>query len=153
MSVLEIPDSIREEHEELFSGLRSLAETRGSTGKAIRELLEVLEPHFEKEDTVAMPLLGAIAYLARGDAGRELENVVLLQEKLAHELDSMLSEHKAILNRIASAKAAAGEEGNGRALSLLAGLEHHAKVEEEVLYPAAMLAGIAARDMKRAVPA
>ena len=153
MNAIEIPESIREEHEELFAGLRSLADARGPTGKAVKALLEVLEPHFEYEVDVAMPLLGAVAYLSKREMGGELDNVILLQEKLASELDSMLLEHKAIGNLIASARTAAKKDKNADALALLQALEHHAKIEEEVLYPAAILAGVAAKAMKEAVPA
>ncbi|MDG7007537.1 MAG: hemerythrin domain-containing protein [Nitrososphaerota archaeon] len=153
MNVIGIPESIKEEHEELFAGLRSLAYARGPTGKAVKELLEVLEPHFEKEDEVAMPLLGAVAYISKRETGDGLDKVILLQERLASELDSMLLEHKAIGDLIVSAKAAAKKEKNADALALLQALEHHAKIEEEVLYPAAILAGVAAKAMKEAVPA
>ncbi len=147
-----IPESIREEHEEIFMGLRRQSKGSGKTARAVRELLKVLEPHFEKEDEVAMPLLGAVARISKGETGKGLDEVIMLQERLAGELDSMLSEHRTITRYIDSAKAAAMEEKNAQALAMLGGLEHHAKIEEEVLYPAAMLAGIAAKTLKEAVP-
>jgi hypothetical protein len=149
MSITDIPESVREEHEEIFSGLRRLANTGGGTGKAVRELLEVLEPHFEKEDAIAMPLLGAVARISNGQT-IWLDEVISLQGRLAEGLPSMLAEHRVIGGRIAKARETAGKEKNTEALSLLTGLEHHAKMEEEVLYPAAMLAGVAARIMKEA---
>jgi hypothetical protein len=153
MSITEIPESVREEHEEIFSGLRRLANTGGGTGKAIRELLEVLEPHFEKEDEIAMPLLGAVARISSGQMQEGLDEVISLQGRLAEGLPSMLAQHKVIGGRIAIARERAGKEKNMEALSLLMGLQHHAKMEEEVLYPAAMLAGVAARNMKEAASA
>jgi len=153
MSITEIPESIREEHEEIFSGLRRLANTGGGTGKAVRELLEVLEPHFEKEDEIAMPLLGAVARISNGQTQKGLDEVISLQSRLAEGLPSMLAEHRAIGERIAKTRDAAEKEKNMEALSLLTGLQHHAKMEEEVLYPAAMLAGVAARTMKEAASA
>jgi iron-sulfur cluster repair protein YtfE (RIC family) len=153
MSITEIPESVREEHEEIFSGLRRLAYMDDGTGKAVRSLLELLEPHFEKEDEIAMPLLGAVAYISKGKKLRGLDEVISLQGRLAEGLPSMLAEHQVIGKRIANAKESAKKEKNTEALSLLAGLEHHAKMEEEVLYPSAMLAGIAARAIKEAISA
>jgi iron-sulfur cluster repair protein YtfE (RIC family) len=153
MSMTGIPESVREEHEEIFSGFRKLSKENSRTGKAVRELLKALEPHFEKEDEVAMPLLGAVARISKGQTGKGLEQVILLQERLANELDTMVAEHKTIGSYVASAEEAAEDEKNSMALSMLGALEHHAKMEEEVLYPAAMLAGIAAKAMKEAVSA
>ncbi len=143
-----IPESVVEEHEEIFSGLRSLARTNGTTGKLIGRLLEELEPHFEKEDGTAMPLLGAVAAISKGQRGSGLDEVIALEERLSKELPSMLSEHKAIGISIAKASAAAEKEKNKEAISLLAALRHHAQIEEEVLYPAAVLAGLAAKAMR-----
>ena len=153
MSMIRIPESVTEEHEEIFSGLRSLAKTKGATGKSIRELLELLEPHFEKEDEIAMPLLGAVAAISKGETGSGLDEVIALEERLSGELPSMLAEHKVIGDRIATASKAAEEEKDRDALSLLAALGHHARIEEEVLYPAAILAGVAAKAIKGTVSA
>ncbi len=150
MSMTRIPDSIREEHEEIFEGLRGLSKKSGEVGAAVRSLLQVLEPHFEREDEVAMPLLGAIAPMAEGSAGVGLDEVISLQERLSKEMKSMLKEHREIGSRIAAAKAAAQKDGDAEALSILKGLEHHARIEEEVLYPAAMLTGILARQARQA---
>ncbi len=151
MSMTRIPDAVTEEHEEIFSGLRTLAETKSLTGASIRDLLGVLEPHFEKEEELAMPLLGAVEAISKGRTGNGFDEVISLGERLSDELPSMLAEHRAIGDRIAKASKAAGEEGNQTALSLLSGLRHHARIEEEVLYPAAILAGMAAKAMKEVV--
>lgn len=145
-----IPKSVREEHEAIFAGLRRLARTDGSTGKATRSLLGLLEPHIEKEDMIAMPLLGAVPSISKGKRSRRLDEVISLQGKLTKTLPIMLAEHDMIRGRIAKAKEAAKKESNLEALLLLASLEHHAKMEEEVLYPAAVLAGIAARNIEAA---
>jgi hypothetical protein len=66
--MLVIPPSLKEEHREIMGSLDEFANFREEIGKAIRELLRVLEPHFEKEERLAMPVLCSISQLsARSD--------------------------------------------------------------------------------------
>jgi hemerythrin len=154
MILTRIPGSITEEHEEIFRELRRFASQNDRVGEAIKELLRALEPHFEKEDEVAMPLLGALAPLSSdGGICGNVDEVVLLQSKLTKELPSMLSEHRTILALIKSGKRAAEKEKRQDVFDSLSALEHHARVEEEVLYPAALLAGIVARASQKDVRA
>lgn len=142
MSVLTIPASLTEEHEEIFSELKKFAKTNGETGLAIRELLGVLEPHFEKEDELAMPLLGLLPKLAMGEKLGYVAEVVALHEKFGREYRRMFHEHEAIREKISEATKAAKRERRPKVCDLLDRLAHHAKVEEEVLYPAALLVGM-----------
>lgn len=61
----------------------------------------------------------------------------------------MLSEHRAILGFIQRAKKAAAREKRNEVIGSLCAVAHHAKIEEEVLYPAALLAGVVARTLLR----
>lgn len=54
----------------------------------------------------------------------------------------MLSEHRKIMRLIGKGLAAAKKDKVRKAIDLLEALAHHARVEEEVLYPAAILAGM-----------
>ncbi len=154
-SLLKTPDSLVEEHEEIFGEFRRFAKWNDRTGDAIRQLLRVLEPHFEKEEEVAMPLLGALAPLssgkppARGAARKTTDEILSLHSKLLKEMPSMLAEHKKIHDRILHAKEEATKENHNDVIEMLEALEHHAKVEEEVLYPAAILTGVAAKGLTK----
>ncbi len=142
---LKIPDSIVEEHHEIFSQLQRTASKGGGTGREVRKVLSALRPHFEREDVLAMPLLGALRPLSVGESGCDLQQVSTLAERLREEMPQMLSEHESVRLLIRQARNAAAEAKDDEALSILAALEHHAKVEEEVLYPAALLAGVVAK--------
>ncbi|MDG6996311.1 MAG: hypothetical protein JRN52_10345 [Nitrososphaerota archaeon] len=54
---------MKEEHEELMGFLRHASGIKDARGRSIRYLLEALEPHFEKEEKYAMPLLGTLSEL------------------------------------------------------------------------------------------
>ena len=69
------PPSLKEEHEEMMVSLREFANFPDQTGKAINELLDVLEPHFVKEEKLAMPVLGSIPELVSGDRLTDLREI------------------------------------------------------------------------------
>ncbi|MDH2902146.1 MAG: hemerythrin domain-containing protein [archaeon] len=108
-------------------------------------MLEVLEPHFEKEQRIVMPLLGSISNLVSGEKIGNLDEIASAQVPLLKEYEGMFEEHRAIRELIAKAEIAARKEGSEDVVELLGGLAHHARVEEEVLYPSALLAGTLAK--------
>ncbi|MDG6945799.1 MAG: hemerythrin domain-containing protein [Nitrososphaerota archaeon] len=150
MSDLQAPSSLEEEHRELFRELVELESEGGETGKAVKELLAVLEPHFEKEESVVMPLLGALRPLSDGKPIRNPSEAMSLYKRLSSDYPKMLKEHAQVKKLIESVRMAAAKVEKGRALTVMDGLEHHAKVEEEVLYPAAMLVGAFAKGKAKA---
>lgn len=139
MTTLKTPESLTKEYRELFHKLGKLAAEKGETGKEVRELLVVLEPHFEKEEETAMPLLGALRPLSEGKAMGDPSEVTSLHRKFSSEYPGMLEEHKQVKRLINSVREAARKNQDQFALAMMDELEHHAAVEEEVLYPAAML--------------
>ncbi len=138
---MQAPSSLAEEHRELFRELAELESEGGETGKAVNELLAVLEPHFEKEEGVVMPLLGALRPLSEGKAIRDYSEAMSLHERLSSDHPRMLKEHAQVKKLIERVRTAATKEGKGGAVTVMDELEHHTKVEEEVLYPAAILIG------------
>jgi iron-sulfur cluster repair protein YtfE (RIC family) len=143
--MLASPKSLDEEHKELMNSFRECSKRKDETGKAISQLLEVLEPHFEKEQRVVMPLLGSVSDLVSGEKISNLNEIASAQAPLLEEYEVMFEEHKAVRELIAKAEKAATREGSNEVVELLKGLAHHASIEEEVLYPSALLAGTLAK--------
>ena len=144
MNSLQVPESLTEEHHELFHELKELASEKSETGKAVSDLLAVLEPHFEKEEETAMPLLGALKALSEGKAMPNPSEAMSLYAKFSSDYPKMLKEHSQVKELIERVRAMAGR-GKTRAAIVMDELELHAKVEEEVLYPAALLVGAFAK--------
>ena len=143
-----IPASLREEHQEIHSRLEAATRAPGATGRAARELAAVLHPHFVREEQIALPPLGLLAPLAEGRYTPEMRHVLPLTDSLRAELPRMLEEHVAIKTATARLADAARTEGQAEAAELAAALALHAKSEEEIFYPAAVLVG----DLVRARP-
>lgn len=74
-----------------------MLKTGGQTAAAAKALVEVMHGHFVKEDELAMPLLGLLPELARGQVPTRTKNVLPLTDKLREELPVFLKEHRAIL--------------------------------------------------------
>lgn len=143
-----IPASLRQEHQEIHSRLEAAARAPGATGRAARELATVLHPHFVREEQIALPPLGLLAPLAQGQFTPEMRSVLPLTDSLRTELPRMLQEHVAIHAATARLADAARSEGHVEGAELAAALALHAKSEEEIFYPAAVLVG----DLVRARP-
>lgn len=154
-----IPEPLKAEHHEIYTELEAATTSNGQTGKAARTAFDVLRPHFEKEERYALPQLGALAALADmpGRQGARLtaqqrKDLVARTERLRAELPQMLEEHKAISAALKELEGAANDEGQQSVAQLARRILEHAKTEEEVLYPAALLAGryaTAARSRRR----
>lgn len=137
----EIPASIREEHAAIHKELEQATTAPGRVGAAARALAAVLHPHFVREEQIALPPLGLLAPLARGEHTPAMRDVLPMTDSLRAELPHMLEEHRAIraatLKLLAEARAAK----NARVTRLAEQLALHAQTEEEVYYPAAVLVG------------
>jgi hypothetical protein len=136
-----IPPSLRIEHEAIHAGLVEATTAPGRVGAAARELASVLHPHFVREEEIALPPLGLLAPLASGAAPAGTDDALAMSDTLRKELPRMLEEHVQIRAAVATLQAAAKEERAEKYEQLAEELALHAKTEEEVLYPAAVLVG------------
>lgn len=142
-SKIQIPKSVKTEHEEIHSMLVEATKAPGRVGAAAKELAGVLHPHFVREEQIALPPLGLLAPLV---AGKNLpENVaseaLSMTDALQSELPKMLEEHKAIRAAVEKLHLAARAEHATKYEQLAEQLALHAQTEEEVLYPAAIIVG------------
>lgn len=141
MDDLKVPESLKEEHEMLVDGLKGHSTQKDQTGAALRQLLRLLEPHVEKEDEFVLPLLGSLTSVAAGAPLEDPKAVMRSYEKYSTQYDLMFTEHLPIRQAIKKAIRAAQKEGYLDVVETLDALAHHSRVEEEVLYPAALLVG------------
>lgn len=136
-----IPQPLQHEHEALHERLRQATQAGGEVGEAAKALANVMHPHFVKEDQIALPPLGLLAALARGEWNVEMAEVLKLTEQLDAELPEMLAEHQSILAALKTLHEAAARAGRTEIVAFAEDLIEHARTEEEVMYPAALLVG------------
>ena len=136
-----IPQTLQSEHAALHERLRRATEAGGEVGEAAKTLARLMHPHFVKEDQFALPPLGLLVALARGETNAEMAAVLELTDRLEAELPQMLAEHQAIVAALNKLREAAARAGRGEIVDFVEALVEHARTEEEVMYPAAVLVG------------
>ena len=136
-----IPESLKLEHEELHAELARATKAGGKTGEAAKAVAGVLHNHFLKEEEFALPPIGLLAALARGEVDEEMRGVLVMTERLKAELPEMLREHQAVVAALEQLTAAAKKEKLPEHARFAEKLMLHAKTEEDVHYPAAILVG------------
>lgn len=148
-AVLHTPQSIATEHRELHETLANAVNEPGELGAAARKLEEVLAPHFRREEEIATPPLSLLADLAQGAATSDMRAVLSMTDALEKELPQMLREHEAIRQAAGEFGAASAKAEREEYVRFAEHLAAHARQEEEILYPAAILVG---RYIKLAAP-
>ena len=135
------PQSLASEHRELHEILGRASRETGELGDAAEELERVLAPHFRREEEIATPPLGLLPRLAREDATAEMRAVLPMTEALERELPRMLQEHEEIRRAVHRFRAAAEAAEREEYVRFSDHLAAHARQEEEILYPAAVMVG------------
>jgi hypothetical protein len=136
-----IPSSIQQEHREVQEELARAAKLAGRTGVAARALAALLRPHFEREEQIALPPLSMLAPLARAQRVATPAWLLPMTDSLRRELPAMLREHVAIRAATQRLAEAARAEAQPSTVQFTRKLALHARSEEEIMYPAAVLVG------------
>ncbi len=136
-----IPEAMREEHEELHNELRNAIKMSGAVGKAAKHVAEVLHPHFERENELALPVIGVTRELAEGKSSPDFPKALELYKKFKAEYDKMLQEHVEIVKALGELEKAAKKAKNAAVVEFVRKLKMHAKTEEDLTYPAVLMAG------------
>lgn len=136
-----IPRSLKEEHDALHEELVRATKQPGATGEAARQVARVLHSHFVAEEEYALPPLGLLAAVARGETPANAGQALAMAERLRTELPRMLGEHRAIVEALDVLIEAAKRENHSEVTRFAVNLKLHAQTEEEVLYPATLVLG------------
>lgn len=136
-----IPRTLKVEHEELHEQLHKATRESGPVGVAAKAVAKVMHPHFVKEEEYALPPLGLLPALARGEITSDMTEVLPMTEKLKAELDEMLAEHESIVDALRNLVDVARRESKPEYAEFAERLILHAQTEEEVSYPTAILIG------------
>ncbi len=137
----EIPPPLRQEHLALHEQLHRATQAPGAVGDAAREVAHLMHPHFVRENQMAMPPLSLLARLAQGEATPDMLGVLDLTDRLQADWTLMLAEHQHILAAVQRLREEAQRVGRDDLIDFAEQLVRHARTEEAVMYPAAILVG------------
>ena len=139
--IFTIPESLETEHKELHVELKRIIEGGGATAEAAKAVAKPLHKHFTEEEEYAMPPLGLLAPLAAGTVLLDMLPVITFTELVKERLPVLLREHKTIVAALDKLGEVARREKREDVARFADKLKVHARMEEEVLYPAAILVG------------
>jgi len=137
----QVSQSLKLEHEELHAELVKATKITGKIGEAAKAVAKIMHPHFVKEEQYALPPLGVLPALAEGHVAPDMRDILAMTERLKADLPEMLVEHQSIVDALRKLSEAAQQEGNHAVVHFAEKLILHAQTEEQVMYPAAILAG------------
>jgi len=137
----QVPASIEIEHGRLHAELDSALKAGGRIAVTAKRLALVLHPHFEKENAHVLPLLSLLGPLLRSEVAPEMRDFLELSGVLRVEMPGLLEGHRRIKEALKEMTAAALDEGLPEYIHFAEQLITHARFEEEIIYPAAWLAG------------
>lgn len=136
-----VPPGLIEEHEQIHAELAALLDASGAVGTAAQSVADKLHHHFSDENQLAVPPLGWLVPLAKGDVPPGADAMIAKTDSLRAAMPQMLAEHRDIHAAAKRLHAAGLKHDNPAAVAFAEKLIAHARREEEVLYPAAMLVG------------
>ena len=138
---LQVPVSLKSGHEAIEARLKRAMSERGPVGESARRVARVLDGHHMREEKFALRPLGLLETLGRGETPSEFAQAEELIQGLKREMPQMIDEHRQIAEAL-RLLAKEAEAGNKPEYIVLAEeMILHAHLEEDVLYPAALLVG------------
>lgn len=138
----ETTHSLRTAHEAMRATLKRAMREPGRLGETAREVAVLADGHFLREEKFVVPLLALLPDLARGEPGPHFSQAIKLVKALKPELAQLTAEHRALAEALRELMAAAVEAGGKpEYVQLAEELLLHNRMEEQALYPAAIVAG------------
>ena len=92
-SALQVPQSIRLQHEQIVSRLASLAKGKGPVAAAAQKAVNVLKDHYAKEEQFVLPPLGLLPRLAKGEVSKDMEPAIAMAERTKAGLAEFQNDH------------------------------------------------------------
>lgn len=136
------PASLEEEHKEIHEKLEKIVSSSGDTANMAKQVQSIMQPHFEKEEQLSIPVLGALQPYVNGTLTEETRNqVIKISQQFKQEYPSMLEEHKQIVAALDNLENIAMKDNRQDVISFIAELKSHAMNEEQVTYPATIVVG------------
>lgn len=139
---LSAPPSVERAHQELLQLLVVIQRLHGKTGDCATEVAKYLQPHQDREDECALPLLGLLQDLAtRKLTLAEARRAARIYARMKEEYPRLTEEHMELFRLVEQLRASGMEEGHLTAIRFADTWERHTQDEDELLFPAALLAG------------
>ena len=139
------PSALHHEFRQIETDLESATQVPGRLGSSARHLAGVLETHFARQEALVLPPLGLLLPLSRGALSREMAAMLPLSDRLRRELPRLLDEHLTIARAFDEFTVLARLASRPELARLSRKFGTYALLREQVVYPAALVAGDSVR--------
>jgi hypothetical protein len=139
------PSALHHEFQEIQAGLEGMTQVPGLLGSSTRHLVTMLETHFLRQEALVLPPLGLLAPLSRGAVSREMSAIVPIADRLRSEMPGLLDELMAIARAFDEVATLARLADRPELARITRQIQTYALLREQVIYPAALMAGDAVR--------
>jgi hemerythrin superfamily protein len=138
---LQTPEPLRDEHQAFRDELLRAIKTGGELGNIAKQIDQILNPHFRIEEEFAFPPLALMVPLSRGKIDPDMKDALGIIDRLKDELPKLTDDHLQIILKLKEFDDAVKIEKKVEFAQFSQKLIHHARAEEGILYPAAILIG------------
>ena len=140
-STVVAPEPLELQRRAIAEKLCGAAMNPGRLGEAARAVEHSLQLLASREEEGALSPLGLLAALASGEFSTDMAAVVPVSDALRRKLPGEIARHVAISNALNSLAKTAVDTGRFEYLELVDEIRTQARLEQEILYPAAILVG------------
>ena len=130
-------DALRSEHSHLLEKINDLAQRESGSSKIFKELRELSYLHVEREQETIIPLLRYLKLRLDGKTEKYPPNPLELRNRMILGYGALIEDHVHIMNLL---EEAFHETYQVEVTEFVKNIAHHIALEEQVLYPAAMVA-------------
>lgn len=134
-----VPSSIKDDHAALMASIKQLTTIDDSSGRVAIKLLELMQHHFKEEEDNVLPALGLLPFLASGQLPGQIQEFKPLADQLNVKIFHLEIEHQLIKAHIDELMKVSSSEQKAGIEQLESALMVHAKTEEEIFFPAAIV--------------
>lgn len=144
--------SIQTEHDELLKTIHIMTGYPDSAGIIAKKTEELMVHHFEEEENYALIPLSYLQEISTGNIPENSDDIIRMSEYLISQQGHLNAEHQLISAYIGELTAAANDDQREDVRNFAERVMRHASAEEEIYFPAAILAGEHLKKIRDAQP-
>lgn len=138
---LQVPQSIRLQHQQIIDRLADLAKGTGPAAAPAQKALAFLKDHYAKEEAYVLPALELLPRLARGDVSKDMEPAIAMGDRTKAELADLHKEHIRITTLMNELIEAGRKTANEELVRFATRVANQSLNDMEVAHPAAVVIG------------
>jgi hypothetical protein len=139
---VDIPQSVRMEHESVVAYLSNIATRKSATGKAAQKLIDVLKEHMAFEEAVVLPPLVLLPEISAGKITPDMRWAIALSDQVkADQQGKLLRLHTAFTEAALDLQQAAEDEQDHATVGFVRDLAADDLADREITEPTVILIG------------